>query len=258
MYNFVLMSLGSFLLLNITYFIAIKKNNFGIIDIVWGLGFIVISFLGISLKSFSLGKEIFLFIMILIWGLRLSLFLLKRNFNKPEDYRYKEMRDRWGKKANLTAYYKIFILQFFLMQLVALPIYAVHFQLEQSSTFLNKVGILFWFVGLLWETIADHQKSKFKSHPENQHKLCQVGLWKFSRHPNYFGESLCWWGFGLYSFTFESPWGLLGSLFINFLLLKVTGVPFIENKHAKNKDFEEYKKSTPRFIPSLTKILKRG
>jgi len=252
------MSLGSFLLLNITYVFAIKKNNFGIIDIVWGLGFIVISFFGIGIKNFSAKKEFFLFLMILIWGLRLSLYLLKRNLNKPEDYRYKEMRDRWGRKANLTAYYKIFILQFFLMQIVALPIYAVHFQPEQSITLLNLAGIIIWFLGVLWESIADHQKSKFKNNPHHQHKLCRVGLWNLSRHPNYFGESLCWWGIGLYSFSFEFPWGIIGSLFINFLLLKVTGVPLIEQKHLGHKDFEEYKKSTPRFIPSLSKILKRG
>ncbi len=258
MKDFYFMCLSSFILLNINYLIAISKLNFGLIDIAWGLGFILISLTGSVLNEFSSIKENLIFIFVLIWGLRLSIYLATRNIGAPEDYRYQDMRRRWSKSANFQAYFKIYLLQFFLMQIVAIPIFNAHFEKNFNLSVINYFGIFLWLFGFTWETIADYQKSTFKKNPQNKHLLCQVGLWNLSRHPNYFGEAILWWGIGLISFTQEKFWVLIGPAFIHFLLLKVSGIPLIEKRHEKHPDFKDYKQSTPAFIPRITKLFTKA
>jgi 3-oxo-5-alpha-steroid 4-dehydrogenase 1 len=246
-----------FILLNINYLFALYSKNFGLIDIAWGLGFVLISLVGVILGGMAFGQEMLVFVLVSLWGLRLSIFLGLRNAGHAEDYRYQDMRKRWGKSANTQAYFKVYLLQFVLMQIVAFPLYIIHFNNRHFLEWYNILGIIVWCLGFIWESVADSQKSKFKNNPKNKNKICNVGLWNLSRHPNYFGETLVWWGIGLASFN-GNFLVFIGSLFINFLLLKVSGVPLIEKKHATNPIYLDYMKSTPRLIPQMSKIFKKG
>jgi 3-oxo-5-alpha-steroid 4-dehydrogenase 1 len=246
------MALGPFVLVHITYYFAVKKNDLSLIDSIWGLGFIALSLMGNILSKFSNPREMMIFGMVLLWGSRLSGFIYSRNHGKPEDFRYTQMKKNWGKNPNRVGYFKVYLLQFTLMILVGLPIIAVHFAETTHFYFLDYLGAALWFVGLSWEAIGDYQKNEFKK--KHKDEVCNVGLWHLSRHPNYFGEILLWWGIGAISLLSHNTWGILGSALINFLLLKVSGVPLVEKKQEKNIAYQTYKQSTPKLVPNLLRI----
>lgn len=251
----IFMLLAPLVLLHVFYLIAVIKKNLSVIDTAWSLGFIAIALTGVILNHAHNFHELIVSILIMTWGLRLAFYLHLRNHGKPEDFRYANWRKQWGKKTNLIAYFKVYWLQYFLMLIVALPIFAVHTSTSVTFYFYHYLGIVIWLVGLIWETVADNQKSVFKSNRDNLHKVFQGGLWKFSRHPNYFGESLLWWGIGLVAFNPDSAWSLFGPLFITILLWKVSGVPLVEKRQENNPEYQKYASHTPVLIPSLSKIL---
>ncbi len=250
-----LMLLAPLVLIHLFYAVAVIKMNLSVIDTAWGLGFITISACGTWLSRGSSLLENFILMMVVLWGLRLALFIHWRNHGKPEDFRYAQWRKDWGENTNRIAYFKVYLLQWGLMLVVGLPLFAVH-GTQASLGFFQWLGLLIWLVGLLWESVADFQKSFFKAQAGNAHKLCNIGLWRLSRHPNYFGEALLWWGIGIAAIHDAKYWVLLGPAFINFLLLKVSGVPLIEARHEKNPEYQKYKQETPTLIPALNKLLK--
>jgi steroid 5-alpha reductase family enzyme len=250
------MLIGPLCLIHFFYLLAVVKKNLSVIDTAWGLGFILISLTGSSLSHFNILKENILTCLIVIWGLRLALFIHYRNVGKGEDFRYASWRKDWGQRTNLIAYFKVYWLQFFLMILTALPLIGVHQSVDNKLSPLNIMGIVIWIIGFFWETIADQQKSQFKKIAGNEHKVCQKGLWSFSRHPNYFGEAFLWWGIGLAGFEGSYWWALIGPLFISFLLWKVSGVPLVEARHAHNPEYQIYASHTPVMIPSVKKMMK--
>jgi steroid 5-alpha reductase family enzyme len=253
--HFVWMSLAPLILIHLFYFIAVRKKNLSVIDTAWGLGFVLIALTGCWQSSFKSLHENLIMIMVFLWGLRLSVFLHFRNKDRPEDYRYAQWRKDWGERVNQIAYFKVYLLQWLLMLIVSLPLFGVHGSASPIK-FTHGVGFILWSLGLIWESVADYQKSKFKSQPGHENRLCQVGLWRLSRHPNYFGEILLWWGIGVAALHDHNYWVLLGPGFINFLLLKVSGVPLIEARHLNNADYQAYKNVTPTLIPSVTKLWK--
>lgn len=229
----------------------IKKNN-SIVDTGWGIGFILIT-LVLMLNSDRINiKELILFAMIVVWGFRLALHIYFRSRGKEEDFRYAQWRKDWGKNAAVIAFFKVFMLQGLLMMIIAYPIMVVFNSFNDHLTTINFVGLSIFLFGILFESIGDNQLMRFKSNPENKGKIITSGLWKFTRHPNYFGEAVLWWGIGiftigsdLYLTSFISP------LILNLLLLFVSGIPMLEKKYAGNKDWENYKKITPAFVPFI-------
>lgn len=256
MSDLLLMASGPLLLIHLCFFLAVLKKNFSLIDVIWSLGFISISLTGCLLNQFSNWRENLIFFLVLLWGLRLSGFLFMRNAGKPEDYRYASMRKDWGGNANSSAYFKIFWLQYSLMLFISLPLIVAHFYPAREVMLLDYLGFILWSLGFTWEAIADYQKNKFKQIPGNLQKICQIGLWQYSRHPNYFGEATLWWGKFFITASTGNFWGLLGVTLLNFLLLKVSGVPLIEKRHDANPEYQQYKKDTPTLIPSIANILK--
>lgn len=241
-------------LVHFAYVLSITKRNFGLIDIFWGAG---IGSFALAALLFGQGagpRLVIISLMVILWATRLSLFLYKRNMGHEEDYRYAEMRKSWGKQANAIAYGKIFILQFVLMLVIALPVWTVYRSTSSPLHWPDYVGLGIWGLGLFWEALADRQKSAFKK--ENPDAICRVGLWSLSRHPNYFGESLLWWGIALVSFGTGNALGFISPAVLTFSLLKVSGIPLIEKRHAGEPEYEDYKRSTPKFIPSLSKLLR--
>ncbi len=188
-----------------------------------------------------------------IWALRLSGYIFLRSMKLgKEDYRYTEMRKGWGDKANISAYFKVFMLQATLSLIIASPLYFIH-QFPSAKPFgtaFDYLGVAMWGIGFFFEAVGDHQKSAFKKNPENNNKVLTSGLWRYTRHPNYFGEALLWWGLGFVALS-QIPfyYAFVGPFLLHLLLLKVSGVALLEQKYNGNTDYDEYKRKTNAFIP---------
>ncbi|GAB4219502.1 MAG: DUF1295 domain-containing protein [Candidatus Microgenomates bacterium] len=236
--------------MNLWFLLAILRKRNDLADVAWGLGFVIIALISLILKNFTIRQAV-VFILVLIWGLRLSIYIFLRNKNKKEDFRYKNWREQWGKNWFWQTYFQIFILQGFFLFIISLPIsFLGIFQDKQSLNLLDFLGIFIWLIGFLFETIADYQLSVFKSDQKNNGKIMKSGLWKYSRHPNYFGEVILWWGIFLISLNTENGFlSIFGPITISFLILKVSGIPLLEKKYQGNKEFQEYKRKTSAFFP---------
>ncbi len=230
---------------------AIKDNS--IVDIGWGMGFVVVGGVGLALQGALSSYHLVLFGMIAIWAVRLSSYIFTRHSNTGEDYRYAQWRKEWGKYVVPRAFLQIFMLQGVFMYIIALPIIVAMASAVTLSS-VSYLGIAIWLIGFLFEAIGDYQKSKFKANPANNGKIMQSGLWRYTRHPNYFGEALLWWGI----FVFVVPAGywyisIISPIVLTFLLTKVSGVAMLEKKYTGNKEFEAYAQKTNSFIPWMPK-----
>tara|TARA_R110001583_G_scaffold20001_9_gene77628 strand:+ start:2515 stop:3099 length:585 start_codon:yes stop_codon:yes gene_type:complete len=180
------------LLVFILWTISVLIKNVSIIDLFWGVGFVIINaFYFLNSGPFLL-RKIILLVLVSIWGLRLSIHLAVRNLGKGEDFRYQEFRQRFGPKRYWwLSFFQVFLLQGILILLVGLPLLAINFYTNSDElNWLDYIGILFWVVGFSFETIGDFQLKRFKSNPDNKDKILNSGLWKYTRHPNYFGDSV--------------------------------------------------------------------
>lgn len=234
------------------YFFAQRKNDNSIVDIFWGLGFCIISLNSfLWADDYDVRKGVTL-LLVLIWGIRLSAFIYKRNKGKGEDYRYQAMRKSWGKKAKLYAYFQVFLLQGFFMFIISLPILHVQNFSTPPFTVWDGIGVILWVIGFYYEAVADKQKWAFSQNPENKGKFIRTGLWSTSRHPNYFGEILMWWGIFLLS-AGCARWyvSLLSPIIVTILITKISGVPLLEKKYDGNAEYQNYKKNVPALLPKF-------
>jgi len=235
----------------ITWFIiaVVAKDN-GLADIAWGLGFAVLAIAG-WIHGANNQLYFVLLGMVLLWALRLAAYLYFRNrVRKTEDFRYRSWREDWGDNWVWITFWRVFMLQGFFMWVIALPIML---SANQSSATFNPwgiIGLALFLLGWLFETIADQQMLRFKSKVANKGKIITSGLWKYSRHPNYFGESLCWWGIYCFSLQFENTiWGIASPLVLTWLLTSVSGVPLLEKHYRDNLEFQDYARRTSVFFP---------
>jgi steroid 5-alpha reductase family enzyme len=253
----------------IYFFRAVKQNNFSIIDIGWGQGFVFVVWLLMIFRMFFLGANAnaigyLTLILTTIWGLRLSSHIGQRNHGKPEDKRYTAMRAKIQPPYVLfKSYVNIFLLQALFMLIISLVLV-----FNVMSGFTNPVdplalipiilGVAVWLGGYFFQSVGDRQLAIFVAKPENKGKLMTQGLWAYTRHPNYFGEVMMWWGIAIIGFAngfgFVIPLiGLISPLVVTWLLRYVSGVPLLE-KHMKTKlGFSEYEKTTNIFFPWFPK-----
>ena len=228
------------------------KDN-GIVDIGWGLGFCIATLsLFFYVSEYSTFQVILLF-MILVWGLRLAIHIYRRNKGKPEDFRYANWRKDWGKKEAFYAFFKVYMLQGLVMFILLTPVF-MGFRQGIDPGIIQGIGLLVFMTGFLFETIGDGQLIKFKNNPDNKGKIITTGLWKITRHPNYFGDALVWWGIWIFSIhdTF-SLITIISPILISLLLRFGSGVPMMEKKYMQREDYREYAKKTPVFIPFIGK-----
>ncbi|MBD3671484.1 MAG: DUF1295 domain-containing protein [Gammaproteobacteria bacterium] len=237
----------------VTWAISMAKKNLGIVDILWPLMFLA-SALVYAFSSTPLGTtNTILLILVAAWSLRLAIHLFIRNWNKEEDRRYAEMRANGGPAYAFKSLYKIFVLQAVLSWLVSMTLFAA-FQASSALSWAIIFGILLWLVGFFFEATGDYQLLKFKSNPENKGKVLDSGLWRYTRHPNYFGEFLTWWGFYCFTLLHAPIIGLLGPLMMSFFLMKFSGVPMLEKDITKRRGaYGEYIKKTNTFFPGPVK-----
>lgn len=226
---------------------VIKKRN-DVADIAWGLGFLLLAWFSFYLSGYSF-KGLLVDGLVTVWGLRLAWHIYNRNKNKPEDPRYLEWRKTW-KNFYFRSFLQVFMLQGIFLFIISLPVIYINHSVSRGFGILDIIGLLVWGVGFYFESTGDGQLKEFISNPNNKGKLMDRGLWKYSRHPNYFGEVTQWWGIFLIALSIPgSIFTIFGPLTITILILFVSGIPLLENKYAGRPDFEEYKKRTSVFIP---------
>jgi len=243
-----------FLYMTIVFLFALRKKNNSIVDIAWGLGFIGVAVLTFFLKEGWTMRHVLLSGLVLIWGMRLAIHIAIRNRGRGEDFRYAKWRKEWGRWFVLRSYFQVFMLQGVLLFFISLPIVFVNFSGGPDLSLLDFLGVGVWGVGFIFEAVGDYQLKLFKKKPENKGKIITTGLWKYTRHPNYFGEAAMWWGLFLISLSVENGWTtIISPLLITFLLLRVSGVAMLEKKYAGNAEFEAYAKRTNAFFPWFPK-----
>lgn len=246
-----------FFFFTLMFFISTVLKDNSIADIGWGLGFIVATISALVLSHNTVIRSWLFILAVTAWGLRLAFHIYLRNRGRTEDFRYKQWRDQWGENPIMVvirSFLQVFMLQAALLIVIATPlIYGVS-QSEPGLTSLDAIGFAVWLIGLSIETVGDWQLRKFKRDPNNRGKLMTTGLWRYTRHPNYFGEALLWWGIWIVAQSVDFAWWTIVSpVTITILLRFVSGVPMLEKKYQGNPDFEAYKKQTSAFIPWFPK-----
>ncbi len=239
-------------LMSILWVIYFFRKNSGIVDIGWALSFVLIVWAYFFLGDGAFLRSFVLALMVTIWGLRLAYFLFDRYRLNEEDPRYAEIRLRWGEENSDFKFFLMFLFQGLLALILSIPFLIVCRDTDTPWPATDFWGFAIWAFGLAGEAIADKQLADFRDHPGNQGKICQEGLWRYSRHPNYFFEWIVWVGYFLYAVS--SPWGWLAIIspaLILLLLLKISGIPLTEAHALKTKGdaYREYQRVTSAFIP---------
>lgn len=241
-------------LLHIAFLVGTIKKNNGIMDIFYPWGFITVAWTSLILGGTFALRQIIITIIVTIWGLRLSTYVYIRNRGKPEDKRYANMRERFGDKVLLKSYGKIYMFQGLIIFLVGFPVLYINANPNPALTWLDLIGILVWVFGFYFETAGDYQLYRFLNNPNRTKKVLDEGLWKYTQHPNYFGEVTQWWG--VFIIALSVPYGFLtvfGPIIINYMIIKVSGVSLLNKNFEGNDAYADYQRRTSQFIPWFPK-----
>ena len=231
---------------------SLYLRDASLVDRFWGFGFVVAAWTGFLISEGYEPRRYLLLAMVTLWGLRLSIYLTKRNWGQGEDYRYQSMRRRRGDRFPIVSLFTVFGLQGVLMWFIGLPIALALVAAEPDTiTPIDNIGAVIFLIGFAFEAIGDWQLARFKANPENDGQVMDRGLWRYTRHPNYFGDALLWWG--LYLTAAATPygrWAILSPIVMTFFLMKVSGVPMLERRMEKTRPkYADYTKRTSSFIP---------
>jgi len=217
------------------------------VDSAWGLGFVAVAWTALVAAGNHHMAAVLAALFVTVWGVRLCFHITKRNVRKPEDYRYQAYREKWGKRFWLQAYVRIFLVQGILLSLISLPVIAVMHR-GTNLTVVAIAGFVVWAAGIVCESLGDYQLQQFLK-TRKKGEIMQRGLWKYSRHPNYFGEVTAWWGAAIVAVAYRQWWGVLGALVITVLITKVSGIPPLEKHYEGNAAYQEYAKRTSVLVP---------
>lgn len=238
------------------FVVALVMKNNGIVDVGWGLGFILVTIVTFFVEGDNRFHQKLVSFLVIVWGLRLAIYLGIRNIGQPEDFRYANWRKEWGSNFVWRSFFQVFMLQGVVMFINTLPVVVVNADLSlyKSYKVLYPVGCALWSVGFFFEALGDYQMYMFRSSHHPKGKVMNTGLWHYTRHPNYFGEALMWWGIFLLAIPsghwYISVWA---PVTITFLLLRVSGVTLLEKKYDGNDEYARYKRNTNSFIPWFPK-----
>lgn len=238
-----------FVYATIWFLISLYKKRNDVADIAWGPGYILICVYLFFTQPFS-PVTVLLMILVACWGLRLSIHIYNRNKNKAEDYRYRQWREDWGKFFYLRSYLQVFLLQGLLLLIIVSPVMLAAYSAPPSLSAFTLAGLVCWLIGFYFQVVGDYQLAVFIKQRTSPAQIMQTGLWKYSRHPNYFGEIMMWWG--IYIIVLPIPnsiWVCISPLLITFLLLYVSGIPLLERKYRGHAAFADYQKRTSILIP---------
>lgn len=245
-----------FVLSTLLWGISVVLKNASIVDIFWGFAFVVVNTFYFLYADGFYSRQRLMLVLVSLWGLRLTFYLAWRNIGKGEDFRYQEFRRKYGPERYWwVSYFQTFLLQGGLVMLISLPLLGVNLgTVNENLNFWDYLGMVVWCIGFVFETGGDYQLIKFKNDSANKGKVLNSGFWKYTRHPNYFGDSAVWWAFGIFSFAAGSYWQMVGALVMTVLIIKVSGVAMLEKILKTDKpEYREYIEKTSAFFPWFPK-----
>jgi steroid 5-alpha reductase family enzyme len=236
----------------VVWILSLALRDASIVDGFWGLGFVLIAWVSYVAGDGWEPRGLLVAGLVTVWGVRLSLHIGRRNLGKPEDYRYAAMRRKHGSRFWLVSLGTVFVLQAAIMWVVSLPVQMAQVAAAPDHlTALDVLGTLAFVAGLAFEAIGDLQLERFKADDSNSGKVMDRGLWRYTRHPNYFGDALVWWGLFVITLSHtEYWWTIVGPAAMTFFLTRVSGVPLLERRMAKTRPgYAQYMQRTSAFIP---------
>ncbi len=234
-----------------TFAVARRIGRYNVVDVVWGLGFVLVALIAALLGDGSRGRRVLLLVLVAVWGLRLSLYIGRRTAGKGEDPRYTQLLERYGRTPGVVIS-RIFLTQGVAQWIISLPIQvaAAAGPIRGWSRITVAAGVLVWAVGVLFEAVGDRQLARFKADPANRGVIMDRGLWAWTRHPNYFGDFCVWWGLWLIAL---SGWAGLLTVFapviMSYLLIRGTGARLLEQAMGERPGYREYQQRTAYFFP---------
>ena len=237
----------------ISWLCSVLKRDVSIVDSLWSILFLAATYTYVRTSDILSPRDSLVLVLVAMWALRLAIYLTARNWGQPEDHRYQKIRARNQPNFGLKSLYLVFILQGVLAWIVSLPLLAAA-NSSAALGLLDYAGASIVLFGTLFEAIADWQLSRFKADANNKDRVLDTGLWRYTRHPNYFGEFCVWWGFYLIAVAAGGWWALPGPLLMSVLLLKVSGVSLLEKDIGERRPaYRDYILSTNAFSPGPPK-----
>ena len=234
--------------MSIWFLVAYERKRLDTVDTAWGLGFVVVAWSVYAQQPST--RSLMIAVLVSIWGVRLAYHIWRRSQrHSNDDPRYTELSSHWKGNYWVRAYYSIFLLQGALIMMASLPIVMAAGELINGRTWLTWLGLIIWLFGFIFEAIADQQLAEYLQ-LKNKPKVVQPGLWRYSRHPNYFGELVQWWAIGIIALQVWFGWvGLFGPLILSYLIIFVSGIPPIEKRRVKDPEYKAYQLQTSALIP---------
>ena len=228
----------------------IKKRN-DVADIAWGMGYVLVCTYIIITQTTSILFKL-ISVLVALWGIRLSAHIYFRNRKKPEDFRYNQWRKQWGKTFLWRSYLQVYLLQAFFLFIIALPILNAANYPQEQLTAHSITGFLIWLIGFVFQAVGDYQLSQFVKTRADKEAIMNTGLWRYSRHPNYFGEVVMWWGIFICIIPLpNSAIFIISPITITLLIRYVSGVPMLEKRYENNKRYQAYRKEVPALFPKF-------
>lgn len=231
--------------------ISVIRRDASVVDPFWGTGFVCVAWLACGWNHATHSRAILLACLTTAWGLRLSLYLLRRNWSHGEDRRYAAMRAYHGTRFAWVSLFTVFLLQGIILWFVALPLQvAISNDVAVPLAWTDLLGLSVWLVGFLFESIGDWQMARFQADPTNAGRVMDRGLWRYTRHPNYFGDFCVWWGLYLLAVPAGAAWTIGSPLVMSVLLMKISGVTLLESTITERRPaYAEYRARTSAFFP---------
>lgn len=226
---------------------AIKNNS--IVDIFWGLGYVLSAWIIFLIQGEYTLTKVIMNVLVSLWGLRLFYHIAKRNIGEKEDFRYQNWRKAWGKYVIPRAFIQVYMLQATFMFIISLGVTYININ-NYDFSMISVLGIILFFIGYYFQVIGDYELKEFV---KNKKGLLQTGLWSITRHPNYFGESVMWFGIALYALLNGAPWFVVVSPITITLILRFISIPLLEEKMSKREGWETYAKRVNIMFPWVKK-----
>ena len=229
--------------------VSIPRHDVSGADSLWSLFFLALTVVYITLAPVSTARALVVLFVVTVWATRLSVFVTLRNRGKPEDRRYRAIRDVNEPNFWFKSLYLVFGLQAILAWVISLPLLGAILG-PAPLGWLDYVAVTLWLIGFGIETIGDQQLAAFNANPANRGRVLDRGLWRYTRHPNYFGEACLWWGFYLFALSAGAWWSVIAPALVTLLLLRVSGVALLERDISRRRpDYRDYSRRTNAFFP---------
>lgn len=243
------------LVITLLWLVSLVLKNASIIDPIWGILFLIQTSLYFIFAADGYeGRKLLILILVAVWSLRLSIYIGWRNWGQPEDFRYAKWREENGSHWWWYSYLKVFLLQGVIAWSISTPLLVAKYSDSPTHlTIFDGIGVVIWAYGFFFEAMGDYQLARFKADPTNKGKVLNTGVWRYSRHPNYFGDAAQWWGFYLIALAAGGFWTIYAPAIMTYLLVFVSGVAMLERSMKKKPKYDDYMATTSAFIPWFPK-----